>query len=247
MSKNIKRLSFFAAKIESSNIYYFGILFLICLFVLGLTFYCINLHLTGFNFLVSQGMEKHTASFLAHLLQVLIYNTVLISCTASGMKIFGISLSEIGWKKPDNFKKIILSVAIMTIYIFAWGIFLSLYKTGTFHYYIVTLNKNWADLGNPSVYIFLFTAVFNAPIEEVFYRGFLQTAIEKKLGAKYAIFFTSIIYALSHMRVSKNLTQKFISGLILGSLKNWGTTLWNPIAGHLTKNIIASWFSIRYF
>jgi len=241
----LKKLQLLEKKMNSSNASYWGVICLIYLVVFISTRRIACIHLTGFNYLISIGMENHNASFLSHLTQILIYDTVLLLLTITGMKIYGISLSEIGWKKPE-FKKIAGSAAILTGFVFLWGIIISLYKTGNLDFYDIRLNKNWADLGNTSVYIFLFTVVVNSPTEEIFYRGFLQTALEKKLSSTYAIPITAFLFSFTHVWGAKASLQRFISGIIYGLLKKWGNSLWNPISAHLCKNAIASWLSIKY-
>ena len=235
-----------AAKAEASGVFYFITLFSICLCVFAATFYFPTFYRDMYDLFSAKGMEIHRASFLAHLIQTFFYDSVLIIFTWAGMKLLRIPLPEIGWKKPTGIGRILLSTLIMLTFLIVFGMAQTLLRTRELYWFSIQFGKNWSDLGNPSVYIFIFTSVFNAPLEEIFYRGFLQTAIEKKLGAKHAIIISALAYAAAHINVSNNLSQIFASGLILGSLKKWGNDLWNPIAAHLTKNIFASWLFIRF-
>lgn len=233
------------ATAPSSETRPFIVLSLICLCVVAVTIYLPNLHIQIYKHLASNGTEIHKASFLGHITQILIYDIVLIGSTLLGLRFLRIPLPEIGWRKPEILP-LARSVAIMFIALLLVGEAYSIFKTAGFKLPSFALAKNWGDLGNTSVYIFLFTSVLNAPVEEVFYRGFLLTAIKKRTSAIAAITLSSLVYAAAHFNVSNDLLQILISGIILALLKTWGDNLWNPIAAHLIKNASASWFFIRF-
>jgi len=222
-----------------------AILVPLCLCVVAATFWLPELHLQIYRWLSSCGIEIHKASFVGHATQIVIYDAILIGSAWVGLRALHVPLLETGWRKP-NIAQMLISAGIMALGIILMGEVYAIFKTGSFVVPSLVIAKTWSDLGNASVYIYLFTSVFNAPIEEVFYRGFLLTAIKRRYPAIMAITISALVYAAAHANVSKDLTQVFFSGVILGILKIWGDNLWNPIAAHLTKNIAASWFFVRF-
>lgn len=208
---------------------------------------CKEIEILVFNFLRSHGANGHTAALVGYLAQVvLVYDLTLIAATWLGLRMLGINLQEIGWKKPESATRIFASVLIMTAVVFSGGIISALLKSGSFHGYTLGLSESFRNAGFASAYIILFVKVFNTPIEELFYRGFIQTALGKNLHASWAIVLTASLFAIAHIGINKSITQVFISGLIYSLLRNWGNSLWNPIAAHLTKNSIASYVTIGY-
>lgn len=234
-----------AATALSSKARIFTVLTPICLCVIAATLYLPDLHIQIYKHLASSGTEIHKASFLGHITQVLIYDIVLITSTLLGLRLLNISLPEIGWRKPEILPAL-RSAVIMFVALLLIGEAYTIFKTSSFKPPSFVLAENWGDLGNTSVYIFLFTSIFNAPIEEVFYRGFLLTSIKKGGSTIASIILSALIYAVAHFNVSTDLLQIFLSGIILAFLKTWGNNIWNPIAAHLIKNISASWFFIRF-
>ncbi len=224
---------------------FFAIVSLVCFCVVGATFLLPDLHLQIYGYLLSRGTEMHKASFIGHAMQIVIYDTVLIGASWCGLKALDVPLVTTGWRKPDV-KQMLVSAGGMFVAMLLMGEVFAIVKTGRFVLPGFTVAKNWSDLGNASVYIYLFTSVFNAPVEEIFYRGFLLTAIKRRYPVIVTITLSALVYASAHADVSRDLTQIFFSGLVLGMLRVWGDNLWNPIAAHLTKNIFASWFFIRF-
>ena len=208
---------------------------------------CGIVEISLFRLLLSHGSNGHTAALLAYMAQVvLIYDLTLILTVGAGLRLLGLTLDEIGWKKPDSIIRILASVICMVAFVFLGGIFVSLLRHGSFHGYTIAPSESLRNLGFASAYITLFVKVFNAPIEELFYRGFLQTALNKHLHASWTIVLTASFFAVAHLESNKSITQVFIAGLIYSILRKWGNTLWNPIAAHLTKNSIASYVSITF-
>ncbi len=92
----------------------------------------------------------------------------------------------------------------------------------------------------------VFLIVFFAPfIEEVVYRGFLQTYLKGKFGSKLAILISSLIFALVHYGPSLGagnipiLVHLFVFALFLGFIYERQRSLLAPIALHMTFNSIS--------
>ena len=83
-----------------------------------------------------------------------------------------------------------------------------------------------------------------AIIEETFFRGFIQSLLEKKFSAYIAIIITNLIFAPIHLIVSPYWISllTFFPGLIMGWLKFKFKNLLPPTLFHLLGNIWAIWF-----
>lgn len=101
--------------------------------------------------------------------------------------------------------------------------------------------------GNP-LYLFLATVsiiIFAPLLEELLFRGFLQTFIRKHLGPKPAIFLTSLCFAFFHYSADQGLGNISIIGslfglaLFLGFLYERQGSLLSPIALHASFNAIS--------
>ena len=195
---------------------------------------------------MSHGFNSHVSVFWAYLLEVVfIYDIVLIGATGAGMRVLGISREEAGWNLP-SVKQIVVSVLVTIAFVLLWGGIVSIVKNGVFRGYEWSISEHVENMGYASAYIYLFVRVFNSPIEEVFYRGFLQTALSRKMNSFSAITLTATLFTAAHIGISKSLSQVFASALIYGLLRKWGNSLWNPIAAHTSKNVIASFVSLQY-
>lgn len=100
---------------------------------------------------------------------------------------------------------------------------------------------------HPLYFLFaIITIVFFAPlIEEILFRGFLQSFIRKHLGSKQAILITSICFSLFHYSPEQGFSNIPIIGslftlaLFLGYVYEKRGNLLSPIALHATFNGIS--------
>ncbi len=91
-----------------------------------------------------------------------------------------------------------------------------------------------------------FLVVFLVPIvEEMLFRGYLQTWIRQSLGTKRAILLSSAVFALFHFSTSQGLGNiellgaLFVLASFLGFIYEREQSLWAPIALHSTFNIVS--------
>lgn len=102
--------------------------------------------------------------------------------------------------------------------------------------------------GHPmQVALLLFSAVLVAPIvEELLFRGFLQTWFKRYLSKIWAILFSAGLFAAVHFSLSQGklnyqlIPVLFTLGIFLGALYDWRKSLWAPIALHATFNAISA-------
>ena len=74
--------------------------------------------------------------------------------------------------------------------------------------------------------------------EEVFFRGFLLTALVSPLGVLRAAAVSSAVFALSHGSLGL-LVPVFVSGMLLSWLYIKTRSIWPPFAAHAAQNILA--------
>jgi membrane protease YdiL (CAAX protease family) len=84
-----------------------------------------------------------------------------------------------------------------------------------------------------------------AVIEEIFYRGWLLPLFRKRFSAFFAIMFTSLIFALSHIFVAQTpfLFAVFFPGCIMGLLRERHGNISTSTLFHALGNIWAIWFA----
>lgn len=92
----------------------------------------------------------------------------------------------------------------------------------------------------------IFFGIVIAPmIEEILFRGFLQPALKKLFGGRYAIVVTASLFAAVHMDIFAFL-QIFILGILLGYLYEKTQTLVASIFVHILHNSLTLFF-LLYF
>jgi membrane protease YdiL (CAAX protease family) len=94
--------------------------------------------------------------------------------------------------------------------------------------------------------IALISIILFAPfIEEVVFRGFLQSFLKQKIGMKWSIFLTAICFSLFHLSPSQGVgniplvISLFALSLYLGFLYERQRSLLAPIALHMTFNSVS--------
>ena len=92
----------------------------------------------------------------------------------------------------------------------------------------------------------LFMIIIVAPIiEELVFRGFLYSYLKQKIGFKGALFLSALLFALFHFAPAQGvsnfplLSSLFILALYLGFLYERQSSLFSPIALHMTFNSIS--------
>jgi len=84
-------------------------------------------------------------------------------------------------------------------------------------------------------------------IEETFYRGWMQTLLVRKWGAYSAIFFTSLVFAVSHLFINPSWLglATFFPGLVMGFLRHRHGSVMPAIVYHAVCNVWAVWWMPR--
>ncbi|MEZ5315750.1 MAG: type II CAAX endopeptidase family protein [Chlamydiales bacterium] len=108
----------------------------------------------------------------------------------------------------------------------------------------VAVNQIKMTQGYPVMFIcMVFFVVGLVPfMEELLFRGFLQTLLKLYIGRTWSLILTALIFALVHFSLSQGLgnfqliASLFILSLFLGFIYEKEQTLWAPIALHATFN-----------
>jgi uncharacterized protein len=93
------------------------------------------------------------------------------------------------------------------------------------------------DTNNPFLWAVLFICVQPAFFEEIAFRGFLYSNLEKVTTAKSAIYITAFIFGIIHLAIISMLWL-VPAGLIFAFMRMKYHTLWYGIVGHFTYNFV---------
>jgi membrane protease YdiL (CAAX protease family) len=93
------------------------------------------------------------------------------------------------------------------------------------------------DTSHPFLWAVLFICVQPALFEEVAFRGFLYSNLEKVTSAQSAIYITAFIFGIIHLAVISMLWL-VPGGLIFAFLRMKYNTLWYGVVGHFTYNFV---------
>lgn len=99
-------------------------------------------------------------------------------------------------------------------------------------------------MGHPAMFGFMvFLVVVLVPfMEELLFRGFLQSLLKKYLGRIGSLFTTAAVFAMVHFAASQGsgnfqlITSLFVLSIFLGFIYERERTLWAPIALHSAFN-----------
>lgn len=208
------------------------------------------LHVKIFFLTMSFGFDQYSADFvLATIKSVLIISTQIL-LVLSGLKLYRLELSETGWRTPFN--PLILIIGIIAIIasktltdVTTYHSFKGLWPTAI-HF---APGMFWEKLHNPVAYHQLFTIPLILPIfEELFFRGFVQTAFDKRFGSITAILATALIFTSWHcttLGLNFNVVI-FIDAIIFSILRRLDGSLWSSTAAHITHNLLIAWLAVTF-
>lgn len=90
-------------------------------------------------------------------------------------------------------------------------------------------------------FITLLGAGFLAPVaEELFFRGFLYTALRQRLGIAAAVTISSLVFAVGHIDALGVVAASFIMGIAMALAYEYTRSLWVAIAIHTFNNSLAT-------
>jgi membrane protease YdiL (CAAX protease family) len=86
--------------------------------------------------------------------------------------------------------------------------------------------------------VILIGAIIPGIVEELFFRGVIQTQLQARLISHHnAIFFSAFIFSVLHFQFY-GLLPRMIMGLILGYMFYWSKNIWYPVLVHIVNNTI---------
>ncbi|GHU93976.1 hypothetical protein FACS1894156_1570 [Bacteroidia bacterium] len=94
----------------------------------------------------------------------------------------------------------------------------------------------------------LVVAAIPAFVEELFFRGFLQSLLQRWIKKPHlAIVLTAFVFSAFHLQFLSFL-PRFILGALLGYLFYWSGSLWLPMVSHFVNNLlgVCAYFYISY-
>jgi membrane protease YdiL (CAAX protease family) len=94
-----------------------------------------------------------------------------------------------------------------------------------------------------SFWLFLNSIVIAPAIEEILFRGIIQTRITRNFSPKVSIVIASIIFAVSHFNLSR-LVRTFLCGLLFGAIFNKNKSVVLSISAHSLINLMV-YFTVR--
>ncbi|MCL1875684.1 MAG: SYNERG-CTERM system CAAX-type protease [Synergistaceae bacterium] len=97
------------------------------------------------------------------------------------------------------------------------------------------------------IFELLGSGIAAAFIEETFFRGWVQTILSRKIGAFYAIIFTSFLFACTHLIINPSWVRfaTFFPGLVMGWLRWRHGSVMPSILYHSFGNVWSIWFFPR--
>ncbi len=234
---------------ESSKIFYIlGILLIFCVYYILLRF-SQSLIIDFYNYLLLiKKFSIDKADFISLISVVTVFWGAAVLLTIGGLKLYALSLKDIGWRKTNikSLWKILVGIISVPIYKFLFCVIVVHIQYGCLTQFSFKVNQ--PDFDTLMFYYFLIYSLMIVPIvEELFFRGFIQTTLEKKLNFKHALLITAFLFALSHSHKIHHwytFLEYFSSGLLYGLLRKWDGTLWSSIFAHSFLNFTAKWFPV---
>ncbi len=204
----------------------------VLIFVISLIFIGILLHLSlDINIGLFTAFLQLSISFAT---LGIVYFIVTLKYQVPFKEAFGIYFH----KTPYFFKQGILAIAAIIISTTIIGLVFSQFTSG------LEKHSPYSSMPEDKIRAIIFLAIFIAPIiEEIFFRGFMQPALVKTVGAFPGILITALIFGVSHTQyLEYNIALISVTtiGIILGVTKYYSNSVMPGIFAHLLNNLIAA-------
>lgn len=85
-------------------------------------------------------------------------------------------------------------------------------------------------------------------VEELIFRGVLLKMFASSVGVFFSVIITSVLFAFSHGDIVQ-IAYTFVLGLVLGIVRYKSTSLWSPIALHMSFNVagaVAAFYNLAF-
>ncbi len=98
-----------------------------------------------------------------------------------------------------------------------------------------------SELSWPRFFVTLLGAGLLAPVaEELFFRGFLYTALRQRIGIAAAVTISSLVFAVGHIDALGVVAASFVIAIALALAYEYTRSLWVAIAIHAFNNSLAT-------
>jgi len=207
-------------------IYVYVLIFVVSLIFIGIFLYAsLDINIGLFTALLQLAISFATLG--------IVYSVITIKYQIPFKEAFGIYFHKI----PSFFKQGVLAATAIvlstTLISFAFS-----------HFGGVSKQNPYMFMPQDKIKAIIFLAIFIAPIvEEIFFRGFMQPALIKTLGAFPGIVITALIFGMSHTQYfeyNAALVAVTTIGLILGITKYYTGSVMPGIFAHLFNNLLAA-------
>ncbi len=224
-----------------------GIFFIFFVYFI-LLFFPAKLLFKFVNYIVSgHEINNDIIAFVSGMLiNVVFLKSAVILLILFVLKLYNLTPEDIGWSKIKSIWKILVGIIIVFIYhvLCPIGILFSKNKCLPTCF----IEVKFPTFVNLEPWYLLILAILIAPvIEELFFRGFIQTSLEKKLNFVDALFITSMLFAALHFHRINHIHDFFVffgHGLIYGLLRKWDNSLWSCSIAHIALNISSNWLPV---
>lgn len=89
-----------------------------------------------------------------------------------------------------------------------------------------------------AVFVFFLVVVIGAPLaEELFFRGLVMRAFEKRLGTGWAVVCSSVVFGATHFQFLQ-FPALTAAGFVFAWLVVRSDSLWSGVVGHMTFNLV---------
>jgi len=162
--------------------------------------------------------------------------------------LFALSVNRVKWQVP-SVNDVFLGIGSAVV---LWGLFWlgHYFFTKWFNsaeWYIRSIYKLQADGGFKMLHLSLIIGLCIAPVEEIFWRGFIQHQWSNSLGKTFGCILVSMLYAAVHIP-SWNfilVMAALVCGLFWGLMYRYTYRIWPVIISHaLWDCAIFTWFPI---
>jgi len=187
------------------------------------------------------------AYFLSNLVvDPIIWGSIIIVLTLIGLRLCKLSVVEIGFNKETRLGKNIVGFVVGCGACFLLTMLFFQVQCKCLPSCSVSLNQ--IDFSSLRFVHMLIASMLIGPIlEEIFYRGFIQTALEKRFNFEYALLIPAVLFTISHAyKITQwhNMLTYLIIGIIYGLLRRWDKSLFPAIIAHICFNTISLIFTI---
>ncbi len=196
------------------------------------------------RWLEARGFNGDDAYFYVHFSHAILDNLFRIALVVIGLRCLSMKEEDIGWRRPSRFGFLAWAPMLAALSQLAQHVLRALpdawFLQRMPHSVSVHIDPDWFLTANPTVYNHFLTPVLLIPIvEELLYRGLIQTSLQKYIGRWASLFAASLLFAAAHdFHGAWSFASYFVSGLLYGGIRIWTGSLGAPVLVHLIENLL---------